>query len=168
MNSKQDVRLGLLEKNDTQAIADEILKNLKTGMTLQDATGVSDETLEEIYSLAYSYYDQGKYKESACLFQFLTGVCPKTYKYVMGFAASYHQLKIYAEAAAGFYIAFNIEPSNPEPAYYVMDCFLKQNLLEEAKEFANVTILVCDKRPEFQDLKNRCELIIKSLKVNKK
>lgn len=165
--NKEQFNFNLLDKEKARAIAKEVLEQMEEGMTLQEATGVSNETLEEIYSLAYGFYNQGKYKESAALFEFLAGASPTTYKYVLGLASSYHQLGAYEEASAGFFIALNIESDNPIPAYYIMDCFLKQNLLEEAEEFAELTIEICEDRPEYQDLKGRCELIKKSLRSKK-
>ena len=167
MTNKQNIRYDLLDKKQTQAIAKEVLKRIKEGMTLQEATGLSDGSLEEIYSLAYEYYNQGKYGESASLFQFLAGAAPTNYKFVLGLASSYHQLGAYDDAIAGFYIALQIEPENPIPAYYIMDCFLKQGLTKEADEVADVTIELCEGREEFEDLKGRCALIRKSLKINK-
>lgn len=166
-NKKIQFRFDLLDKEAARALGAEVLKRMEEGMTLKDATGISDQSLEEIYTLAYGFYNQGKYKESVSLFQFLAGASPKTYKYVLGLASSFHQLEAYEEAAVGFFIASNIEPENPIPAYYVMDCFLKQGLLEEADEFAQVTTWICGDRPQFQDLKKRCELIKKSLKLKK-
>ncbi|MCH9626866.1 MAG: hypothetical protein S4CHLAM2_04970 [Chlamydiales bacterium] len=164
MNNKQTFRFDLLDKEGAQTIAKEVLNLMEEGMTLQEATGVSDETLEEIYNLAYGYYDQGKYKEAVSLFHFLAGASPRTYKYVLGLASSFHQIGAFEEAAVGFYCALNIEPENPIPAYYVTDCFLKQNCVEEAAEFAELTIEICDNRPEYRNIQERCDLIKKSLK----
>lgn len=166
MNNPNQFNYSLLDKEQVRAIGEELFKNLKKGMTLQDATGVSDETLEEIYTLAYGYYNRGKYKESVSLFQFLAGASPSNYKYVYGLASSYHQLEVYDEAAAGFYLALYLEPNNPLPAYYTTDCFLKQEFIEEASEFAEVTIRICDNRPEYKELKERCELIKANLNTN--
>lgn len=152
-----------------EKLAQEVLKKMgeNPGMTLKDATGISDEALEQVYSLAYNYYNQGKYIESISLFEILTGACPKTYKYVLGLAASYHQIQAYNDAFLGFYIALNLEPENPIPAYYATDCFLKQNLREEAQEFAEMTSCICADRPEYAHLKERCQLILESLKCVK-
>lgn len=167
MDNKQSLRLNLLEKEQIETLASDILQKMKQGMTVQEATGVSDETLEEIYSLACGFYDQGRYKESISLFHFLAGASPTTYKYVLGLASSYHQVEAYEDATFGFYIAFNLEPDNPIPAYYATDCLLKQNLFEEAEEFVQMTILTCDDRPEYQNLQERCELIKKTLEDKK-
>lgn len=162
-------KLSLLDKETAENIAKDLLSRMEQnpGMTLQDATGVSDQALEEIYSLAYTFYNQGKYPEAVSLFEFLAGSSPKCFKYVLGLASSYHQLQAYKEASAGFYIALNIDPTNPLPAYYLMDCFIKQGFLEEAKEFAEIASLICEDKAEYAELKERCDLIRKSLNTKK-
>lgn len=165
-NRKKPKDLNLLDKEEAENIARGVLSKMEEnpGMTLREATGISDQVLEEIYHLAYTYYNQGKYEEGAALFQFLSGSSPNTYKYILGLAACFHQCKSYEQAALGFYIALTIEPSNPVPAYYVTDCFLKQGLHEEALEFAQVTVTICEDKPEYAELSQRCTLIAESLK----
>ena len=161
--------LNLADKEVAESLAKEVLQKMQEnpGMTLKQATGLSDTVLEEIYHLAYTSYNQGKYKEAAALFQFLAGTSPSTYKYVLGLAACFHQSACYEQAALGFYIALQTEPDNPIPAYYVTDSLLKQNLQEEALEFAEVTVSICGKKPEYAELAHRCKLIIESLKTKK-
>jgi type III secretion system low calcium response chaperone LcrH/SycD len=162
----KNVSLNSEDQEALTQLAEELMIKMQEhpGMTLQAATGISDQVLEEIYHLAYTFYNQGKYKEAASLFQFLSGTSPHTYKYVLGLAACFHQCESYEQAAIGFYIALTLEPENPIPAYYVTDCFLKQNLLEEALEFAEVTVMICDENPVYAELGHRCSLIVEKLK----
>jgi type III secretion system low calcium response chaperone LcrH/SycD len=166
---KNGVNLDKIDFNNpefVEKVAKNILQKMEEnpGMTLKDAIGISHSALEQIYSLAYQFYYQGKYAEALSLFEFLAGTSPDNYKYVLGLAASYHQIKAYDEAFAGFYIALHLEPHNPIPAYYATDCFLKQNLNEEALELAELTAEICDNRPEYAKLKQRCKMIAKTLK----
>lgn len=157
-------------KQVDKAIIEEIMGRLEKGETLQQIVGVSDETLEEIYTLAHGYYTRGQYEESTNLFLLLVGSAPRVYKYVLGLAASHHQQKSYENAAAGFFLALHLEPENPIPAYYITDCLLKQNFFEEAEECVGLTIDICADRPEYRALKEKCLLInqtIKSKKLNK-
>lgn len=158
-------RINLNDPEFAEQIAKEAIHQMQTGGgTLQDVLGVSDELLEEIYALAYNFYDQGKYKESVSLFEFLTGAAPNKYKYVLGLASSYHQLQNYSNAVLGFFIALHLDPENPLPAYYVADCFLKQKMLKEAIEFLDVTIELCEDNVAYNELKERCILIKNSTK----
>lgn len=161
---KDSFRIDLLDKEQVETFAKKVLSEMEKheGMTVQEALGVSDDALEEVYGLAYMYYNQAKYQEANALFQLLASSAPSNFKYVLGLASTYHQMKAYEDAAVGFYVALNIDPENPFPAYYITDCFLKQNLLEEAKEFAEITIEICEDREEYAALKNRCRLILKS------
>ncbi len=169
-NNNFDINSIALSSKEAEQIGRELVKKLEANpqMNLKDATGISDEALEEVYSLAFTFYNQGKYRESISLFEFLSGASPGTYKYILGLASSYHQIEAYEDACLGFYIALNLEPTNPIPAWFATDCFLKQNLPEEAQEFAETTVLICDNRPEYAELKHRCELIVQALKSNKK
>ena len=65
-------KISLFDTEIAETIGKELIKtmNENPGMTLKEATGVSDEALEEIYCLAYAFYNQGKYKEAASLFSF--------------------------------------------------------------------------------------------------
>lgn len=164
-NSQNNVRYAQLDQEGTQKVAAEVYKLMKEGMTLQEATGLSDEILEEIYTLAYGYYNQGKYNESIALFEFLSNTAPKNYKYVLGLASSYHQLEAYEIAALSFYIAAELEPHNPIPAYFLLDCLLKQKEFEAAEEAVDITMLICGDKAEYRDLKERCRLVRESLKV---
>ncbi len=157
-------KIDINDKKQIRALADHVLENLEKGMPLQQAVGLSDESMEEIYSLAYGFYNQGKFTESLSLFQFLSSASPTTYKYILGLASSLHQLQSYEEAAIGFCYAFNLDPDDPIPTYFATDCFLKLNRNEEAEELADVTIAICGDKPEFQELKTKCELIKKKLR----
>lgn len=158
--------LQLLDQEAIENLSKEVLIKMmeNPGMTIKDATGISEESLEEVYSLAYTYYTQGKYQESIALFEFLAGTSPTVYKYAFGLGASHHQIQNYEEAAIAFFISLQLDPENPIPAYYVTDCMLKQNLNEEAEELAELTSSICGKRPEYAELKQRCDLIVRSLK----
>lgn len=164
-----DLNKLLNDKEFLEKTAQDVMKQMEEnpGMTLQDATGISDKALEEVYCLAYNFYNQGKYQESIMLFQFLAGASPKAYKYILGLAASYHQIHAYEDAFACFYIALYLDPANPMPAYYATDCCLKQHLYGEALELAEVTSQICEDRPEYAQLKQRLELTIAALKLKK-
>lgn len=145
-------------------IVEEIIHKMKTeGGTLQEHLGISDEVLEGVYTLAYGYYNQGKYKESVSLFELLVGTSPKTYKYMLGLASSYHQLEYYTEASLAFFIALPLSLGDPLPAYYIADCFMKQNLRKEASEYLDLTIDLCDNQASYREVKERCILIKKSI-----
>lgn len=151
------------EEETAQALKN-ILEGLGNGLSLQQILGLSDLLLEEIYTVAYSFYSQGKYNEAVGLFQILAASKPQCYKYMLGVSSCYHQLKLYNEAAFGFFLAFDVEPENPIPPYYIADSLMKLNQLEESSDFLDITIGICGNKPEFSILKARCDIMKDSLK----
>jgi type III secretion system low calcium response chaperone LcrH/SycD len=162
-------KINLKDKDVVERLSLYIIKKMEEnpGMTLKDATGISDETMEGLYSLAYSFYNQGKYREALALFELLAGTSPTVHKYFLGLGACYQQTEAYGAAFASYYIALNLDPDNPIPAYHAVDCLLKQDLKEEALECAEAAVLICDGRPEYRELEKRCQLIINSLSLKK-
>lgn len=144
-----------------QALLDKMAAENKT---LQEVSGISDKLLEEIYSLAYAHYNLGKYKESLSLFQFLAGIAPKQPRFVLGLAATYHQMENYSEAAMGFFLAYNLDPQNPLPAYYAADCYLNLKTPEAAIDCLELAIHTAGENKEFEELKQRCLLTLNTLK----
>lgn len=158
----------MLNKEDQEkmeSLAFQILEKMQSeGVSLQEAIGMDDKLLEEIYSLAYGYYNQGKYEESVSLFYFLAGISPKTFKFVFGLAASYYQQKDYVNALTGFAISTQIDSENPLSTFYIADCFFKQGFDKEGLEFLDFTIALCADFPKHAALKERSLLIKKSYK----
>lgn len=160
---------GLSEEN-MNATAAQIVAEMEKGKTLQEAAGITVSMQEEIYIIAHDYYEQGKYAESLALFQMLARINPNSFRFVYGLASSYHQIRDYINASLGFYTALSLEPLNPMPAFYLADCFLNLDAPEDALNFLDMTIAICeeDKKGTFEKLKERCKLIRSSLKTNSK
>lgn len=150
-------------EEETKQVLMDILQGLSNGLTLQQILGLSDVLLEEIYTVAYTFYSQGKYQEAIGLFQILTASKPQCYKYILGLSSCYHQLKIYDEAAFGFFLAFDAQPENPIPPYYIADSLMKLNQPEESQDFLDITIDMCKNKPEYKVLKDRCSIMKQSL-----
>ena len=146
-----------------------ILKKMKDeNVTLQQAVGISDTFLEELYSLAHAHYERGNYKESISLFQFLAGCAPNHYKYMLGLAANLHQMGEYSEAIQGFRVALDLNPVNPMPIYYIADCFLRLGEEEEAAPFYEMMVQAGKAAPEYAEFANKSLLILEGLKKKKK
>ena len=135
------------------------------GMTLQDAMGIENRSLDEIYHLAYENYNQGKYKEAESLFYLIMCAAPNNFDYVFGFAATLYQQKNFEQAAVGFYLAMHLQPS-PMTSYYLTNCFVYGGMKEEALDAAELTISLCDEFEGHEEIKERCLLIKKNMEKN--
>lgn len=135
--------------------------------TLKEALNVNETFIEEIYSLAYANYEQGKFKEALGFFQILAGISPDEFRFMYGLASCHHQLGDYQEALSGFALSLGLEPLNPMPAFYLGDCYLRLELFAEAREFLSLTIELCRDDEKYQFLKEQAGLILQNLEQKK-
>lgn len=146
-----------------------ILEKMKTEKkSLKEVLGFNEDFLENLYSLAYGYYNQGRYKESTSLFHLLAGASPTTFKYLFGLASSYYQVKDYENAAHGFFFSIFQAPENPYPSYYLADCFIQMGEIEGAVDFLDAAVEIAEGKPQYASFAARCLLMKKSLSECKK
>ncbi len=74
--------------------SDRLLDALQNGATMKDIHGVSSDTMQDVYKLAYDFYHQGKLNDAESLFRFLCIYDFYNPEYAMGLAAVYQLKKI--------------------------------------------------------------------------
>ena len=165
MNKKgivNNISLKEVDFNNPESVnklTNEVLSKMKKeGKTIQEVVGVNDTFLEGLYSLAYSQYNAGRYKEALELFDFLVKLAPKTFKYSLGMASCLYQLKSYDLASVFYYTSLCVK-EDPYAAFYLADCFLKQGHIKEGLEGLDFSIELSGNKKEYAPLKQRCNLI---------
>lgn len=154
-----------LTQKEINRQAKQILKRVKEeGISVQQAAGISDTFLEEMYSLAHAHYERGNFRESISLFHFLAGCAPTNYKFVLGLAANLHQLGEYQNALGAFQLSLELNGDNLMPVYYIGDCLVRLGREEEAIPYYEIMEKAGKEFPEFAELGNKSALILKGLK----
>ena len=97
---------------------------IEDGVTLKETKGISNEELEAVYSLAFSYYNTGKYDEAFKLFQFLVLFDHLNPKFWMGVGAVQQVKKDYKGAIASYCYASFLDISNPKPQLHAAECYV--------------------------------------------
>lgn len=97
---------------------------IKDGATMKQLKGISNEELEAVYSLAFGYYQTGKYDEAAKLFQFLVLMDHLNAKFWFGLGAVQQVLKDYKSALASYGYSSFLNIGNPKPQIHAAECFL--------------------------------------------
>ncbi|MEM1283715.1 MAG: SycD/LcrH family type III secretion system chaperone [Chlamydiota bacterium] len=94
-------------------------------ISLNDLRKFDDETIEGIYSFAYSYYENGWYDEAENLFRLLVSLRIRKYSYWKGLGATLQMLKKYEEAIEAYSWAAITDQSisDPYPHFHAAECF---------------------------------------------
>lgn len=116
-----------------QVSAVEMLSLLSEGYTLSDLAGLQPEQMENLYALAYQYYNADNYEDARNIFRALCLYDPSEEKYFMGLAASEQGLGNYQQASDLYATAAVLSGlKDPQPMYYAAVCLLKAGKKDEA------------------------------------
>lgn len=113
-----------MQKIDTKKIAEGVKTLIEKGSTLKQMKGITNDELEAVYSLAFSYYRTGKYDEAIKLFQFLVLFDHLNAKYWFGLGAVQQATKDYQNAVVSYGYCSFLKLDNPKPQLHAAECFL--------------------------------------------
>lgn len=106
---------------------------VENNATLKELQGITNAELEAVYSLAFGYYQTGKYDEAGKLFQFLVLFDHLNPKFWLGVGAVQQIRKDYKAAIQSYCYASFLDLSNPKPQLHAAECYValgdKENAL---------------------------------------
>lgn len=139
-------------------------KIFKNGEIPYEALGMGSAFLEHLYAYGHGLYKTGNYKKAAQIFSALSILNPNDSRYVFAQAATHQKMKMYPEAIQAYLAYARRVPEDPEPLYYLYDCFLQTGLMQQALESLIEAITRCGNNKQHAHLKAKCIMIIKSLR----
>ena len=113
-----------MQKTNTTKFADDIKTLFEKETTMKQLKGVTNDELEAVYSLAFGYYQTGKYEEAHKLFQFLVLFDHLNAKYWFGLGAAQQALKDFQNAVVSYGYCSFLKLDNPKPQLHAAECFL--------------------------------------------
>lgn len=82
----------------------------------------TEEHLEAFYTLAFDFYENGKYREAINFFRFLTTIDHMNKKHWIGLGASLQMLKDYEKAIEAYALATLLDEQDPHAPLYAAEC----------------------------------------------
>ena len=113
-----------MAKNDTADISKAAKALIQGEATLKQLKGVTNDELEAVYSLAYGYYQTGKFEEAQKLFQFLVLFDHLNAKFWFGLGAVQQAEKNFKDAVVSYGYCSFLKLDNPKPQLHAAECFL--------------------------------------------
>ena len=108
----------------TEAGIKEAAQKFIEGSTIKELKGITNNEMEAVYSLAFSYYRTGKFDEAEKLFNFLALFDHLNPKFWMGVGAVRQVKKDFSGAVQAYGYASFLDISNPKPQLHAAECFL--------------------------------------------
>jgi type III secretion system low calcium response chaperone LcrH/SycD len=112
----------------------------------QDSThSFSVQEQEELYTLAYQLYDQGRYGDCVHCFTKLALCNPFIQPYWSGLASSHQMQKSYKEALPAWGVAALLNEKDPLPHFHAAECYFSLKEFDEAvKALNSAEVLLTD------------------------
>ncbi|WP_299999412.1 type III secretion system translocator chaperone SicA [uncultured Cedecea sp.] len=132
------------DENDVIQYSDSLLEAIQNGATLKDVNGVSNDTMNDVYKLAYDFYHHGKLNDAESLFRFLCIYDFYNPEYAMGLAAVYQLKKDYQKAIDFYALAYSLSKDDYRPMFYAGQCNLMQRRSVQARKCFEIVVNRCD------------------------
>lgn len=159
----QRVNFGAPGKKAETAVKQIMEVALKKGIMPKQALQISDDTMEAIYTQAYTLYNQAKYRDASYIFRLLMLLDFTTPKYVLGLAACAHRMQEYTNAANLYFLCAALDPTNPLPHFHATDCYIQLKAIAIAAYSLQLAIEAAGVQPQFESIKKRAELMKEAL-----
>lgn len=126
------------EELDT--FTDNLLDAIQNGATLKDVYAVPHDTMQDLYKLAFDFYQHGKLDDAESIFRLLCIYDFYNPEYAMGLGAV-HQLKKNYEKAIEFYaLAYSLSEDDYRPMFYAGQCNLMLRKGVQARKCFDIVI----------------------------
>ncbi|MGP3590904.1 type III secretion system translocator chaperone SicA [Vagococcus sp. WN89Y] len=131
------------DESEIEAYSENLLEAIQNGATLKDVHGVSNETMHDVYKLAYDFYHHGKLNDAESLFRFLCIYDFYNPEYAMGLAAVYQLKKSYQKAIDFYALAYSLSKDDFRPMFYAGQCNLMLRRAEQARKCFEIVVNRC-------------------------
>lgn len=135
------------------------IKEYYGGESLAKSFGISDDALNTAYTLGYTLYANGQYKEAYHYFFILTFFDANDPNYQFGFAATLHMLKEYERAINHYWGCISLDFDNPIPWFHMADCYMKLGNLDMALVCIKAVLIRVEGDKDYQAIQKKAELM---------
>ena len=110
-----------------------LIKAISEGVSIGDACGMTNETIEGLYAFAYNLYSSGNYEDAATVFQALCLYQHKDVRFWMGLGGCRQANGDLKGAVDAYSMAGTVALlSDPEPFFYAARCYVQLGDKENA------------------------------------
>lgn len=134
-----------------------------SGKLLKDQLGYTEILIEELYTVAMGLYNKSQFNEAIEMFEELFYLDPLSYKICYGLGATAQQMGEWYKAIGFYAYAEENKPQAPEPIYFSAECAVQIGKEKGAADLYKKVVALCDKNPDYKDLKDRSQALADAL-----
>ncbi|AXM95534.1 SycD/LcrH family type III secretion system chaperone [Pseudomonas plecoglossicida] len=138
---------------------------LREGGTFAMLKGISQDSLDQMYSLAFNHYQVGKWREAHTLFQGLCALDHYDTRFFLGLGACRQQLGMFQAAIESYTYGALIDIKDPRFPFYAGECQLQLDDLEAAESGFYSAGLLASADAKYSALARRAEGMLEAVSL---
>lgn len=151
------------ENECSEADGDAFEKFLQEGGTLAMLKGVSQQSLEQIYSIAFNHFQAEKWNEAHTIFQGLCTLDHYDTRFFLGLGACRQSLGKFQQAVECYTYGALIDISDPRFPFHAGECQLHLGNLEAAESGFYSAGVLASTLSEYSSLLGRAEVMLEAV-----
>jgi type III secretion system low calcium response chaperone LcrH/SycD len=132
----------------------QILQSFAEGKCFQDLLEISDEVMQEFYTISMNYYENGDYADAADCFLFLLALNPLESNLWIKSGNAEQALHHFEEALEAYSMATLCDADDPFPLLYTAQIYIFMKHKEQAKNALNICIQLIDENPIYEPIRD--------------
>jgi type III secretion system low calcium response chaperone LcrH/SycD len=132
-----------LPPGQAAALADSVLDMWRTGGTIAQAKGITEQECEALYAWGHSLYAQRKYEDAFRIFAQLVAWDHMESRYQMALACAMQASGRYADALQQFMVVAVMRLDDPAPVFHGAECQLALGQSADADQGLALAIDLC-------------------------
>lgn len=133
---------------------------LRDGGTLAMLKDISQESLEQIYSLAFNHFQVGKWNEAHTVFQGLCMLDHYDTRFFLGLGACRQSLGQFEQALESYTYGALVDISDPRFPFHAGECQLQLGNLDAAESGFYSAGVLASTLPEYSSFTGRAEVML--------
>ncbi|UPR37570.1 SycD/LcrH family type III secretion system chaperone [Vibrio parahaemolyticus] len=125
---------------------------------------VSADTIEHIYAVGYNFFQSGKIKQAAKVFQLLSMLDHYQARFFIGLGAARQELGEYLQAIDAYSYAALVDINDPRPPFHSAECHLKLEQLTEAESGFYSAKEMSAGKSQYADLHQRAGIMLEAVR----
>lgn len=131
--------------------------------TMSEIKGISTETMEVAYALAYEFYSRKKYDKAEELFGFLTHLNHLDQRSWLGLGGCRQMLSKYDKALEAYAFATLLKRDDPRAPFHAAECFFQKGEFDGAQESLENAIEFAGGKNEHKAIQAKAEQLMKAI-----
>lgn len=153
----------MTEQHQETNYEDELLSFLEDGGTMSMLRDIPSDAIEQMYAVAYNYFESAKYEQAHKIFQLLCTLDHYQVRFFMGLGACRQALKQFEQAVDAYSFVTVIDVNEPRAPFHAGECHLALGNMEAAESGFYTANHLAKKQPAYSELAQRASAMLEEI-----